>query len=233
MKLFVIGATGRTGALVVQQALDRGHEVTAFTRRPDAIDFTHPHLQVVRGDGLSPGDLAAVAGHDAVISIVAAPDLKRTTVAEDVTRNLVQAMSEHGVDRLVVTSSHALVATKPKLAVALIRLLLRHSYADARRMEEVVRHSGLDWRIVRANRLVDKLAVGAVVRMPGGHDFAGGANELTRADLAATLLDVAEDDALRRDAVEVTGARARWPRRSAPPPATWRGRSGSSPGTPG
>ena len=32
MKLFVIGATGRTGPEIVQQALERGHYVTAFVR---------------------------------------------------------------------------------------------------------------------------------------------------------------------------------------------------------
>src|SRR5690606_35915295 len=147
MKLLVVGSTGRTGRLVVQQALERGHEVTAFTRRPEAVEVSHPRLRVARGDGLVLGDLLRVAGHDAVISIVAAPDLKRTTVAEQVTRNLVRAMTNSGVRRLVVTSSHALVATRPKLAVAVIRLLLRHAYADARRMEAVLRNSRLDWRI--------------------------------------------------------------------------------------
>ena len=194
---------------MVQQALEKGHRVTAFTRRPEAVTVVHPRLCVVRGDGLVADDLAGIAGHDAVISIVAAPDLKPTTVAEQVTRNLVQVMRASGVGRLVVTSSHALVATKPRLAVALVRMILRNAYADARNMECVVRESGLDWRIVRANRLVDKPAVGSVVRMPDGHDFTGGANELTRADLAATLLDVVADDSLARQAIEVTGARRR------------------------
>jgi putative NADH-flavin reductase len=208
MKLFVVGSTGRTGGLVVRQALERGHEVTAFTRRPEAVGLEHPRLRVAEGDALVPADLAQLAGHDAVLSIVAAPDLKATTVSEQITRNLVQSMGEHGVHRIVVTSSHALVATRPRLAVAVIRMVLRHSYADARNMEAVLKRSDLDWRIVRANRLVDKPAVGAVVRMPGGADFDGGAHELTRADLAATLLDVVADDGLRREAIEVTGARA-------------------------
>lgn len=207
MKLFVVGATGRTGSLVVQQALARGHEVTAFTRRTEAVTLSDPGLRVARGDGLSLDDLAQVAGHDAVLSIVAAPDLKQTTVAEQVTRNLVRAMSDNGVNRIVVTSSHALVATTPKLAVAFIRMVLRHSYADAQNMEAVLQQSSLDWRIVRANRLVDKPAVGSVVRMPDGQDFVGGVSELTRADLAATLLDVVADNTLSGQAIEVTGAR--------------------------
>ncbi|ALN15329.1 NAD(P)-dependent oxidoreductase [Acidipropionibacterium acidipropionici] len=207
MRLFVVGATGRTGGLVVQQALERGHEVTAFTRRPEAVGLSHPQLHVARGDGLNVADLSQVVGHDAVLSIVAAPDRRPTTLAEQVARNLVRAMSAAGVARLVVTSSHALVATRPKAALLLVRALLRHAYADARNMEAVLRASDLDWRIVRANRLVDGPGVGSVVRMPGGRDFDGGLNELSRADLAATLLDVVADDALVRQAIEVTGAR--------------------------
>lgn len=209
MRFFTLGSTGRTGRLVVDQALARGHDVTAFSRRPDTLAVTNDRLTVVAGDGTRAGDLAAVAGHDAVVSIVAAPDTGPTTVAEDVTRVLIQAMHDHGVQRLVVTSSHALVATRPRAAVWLVRRVLRHSYADAARMESLVRDSGLDWRIVRANRLVDREAVGRVERAPGGHDFTGGANTLTRADLAATLLDVVEDDGLARQAVEVTGGRSR------------------------
>ncbi len=53
MNLFVVGSSGRTGILVVEEALQRGHHVSASTRRPDAIALGHPHLRVARGDGLS------------------------------------------------------------------------------------------------------------------------------------------------------------------------------------
>ncbi len=172
------------------------------------MGLEHPRLRVVQGDALVPADVAQLVGYDAVLSIVAAPDLKATTVSEQITRNLVHSMGEHGVRRIVVTSSHALVAIRPRLAVAFIRMVLRHSYADARNMETVLQRSELDWRIVRANRLVDKPAVGSVLWMSDGADFDGGAHELTRADLAATLLDVVADDELSRQAIEVTGARA-------------------------
>lgn len=43
MKLFVIGATGRTE--VVQQALARGHMVTAFVRSPEGIHLKNEGLK--------------------------------------------------------------------------------------------------------------------------------------------------------------------------------------------
>ena len=36
MRLVILGATGKTGRLLVDQAIGRGHEVVAYVRRPDA-----------------------------------------------------------------------------------------------------------------------------------------------------------------------------------------------------
>jgi len=55
MKLLVFGSTGGTGRELVKQALEQGHEVTAFARSPAKLsDLKHPSLQVVRGDVLDP-----------------------------------------------------------------------------------------------------------------------------------------------------------------------------------
>src|SRR5262245_47317764 len=52
LKLFVIGATGRTGREVVQQALARGHRVTAFVRSPESITATNERLNIIKGDAM-------------------------------------------------------------------------------------------------------------------------------------------------------------------------------------
>src|SRR3954468_14182249 len=69
MKLLVFGATGGTGRALVEQALQQGHEVTAFVRNPAKVTAKHEKLKVVKGnvtDCHSVG--AAVAGQDAVFS---------------------------------------------------------------------------------------------------------------------------------------------------------------------
>ena len=69
MKLFVIGATGRTGQEIVQQALDRGHHVTAFVRSPESIALKNERLTVLKGNAMAESQLfEAMQNHDAVIS---------------------------------------------------------------------------------------------------------------------------------------------------------------------
>ena len=49
MNLVVLGATGGTGRLVVEQALAAGHTVTALARSPEKLTLRNPNLHVVAG----------------------------------------------------------------------------------------------------------------------------------------------------------------------------------------
>ena len=67
MKFLVLGATGRTGVLFVEKALDQGHHVTALVRRADAA--VDSRAQIVSGDVTDAAVIAAAArGHDAIVS---------------------------------------------------------------------------------------------------------------------------------------------------------------------
>jgi putative NADH-flavin reductase len=69
MRIFIIGANGKTGTQLIDLGLARGHEVTAFVRSPEKIARRHSLLDVRRGDPHSVDDLAsALPGHDVVLS---------------------------------------------------------------------------------------------------------------------------------------------------------------------
>jgi putative NADH-flavin reductase len=46
MRLLILGANGKTGTQLVDLALARGHEVTAFVRSPAKVTRRHPLLRV-------------------------------------------------------------------------------------------------------------------------------------------------------------------------------------------
>jgi putative NADH-flavin reductase len=198
MKLLVIGSTGRTGKHVVEQGLRRGYEITAFTRRPQELAGVTGLKQIVHGDALNLEDVRkAVQGQDAVISAVG---------ASGIARNLILAMQEFGVPRLVMTSSRSVTATRPWLPVTLAWLFFREAYVDLARAEGMIEMSNLDWSIVRATMLNDKPFTGKV-HIDFEANATGGAMTLTRADYAMTLLNVLEDPQMIKRAVGVCGAK--------------------------
>ena len=195
MKLLVIGSNGRTGRLVVDQAVARGHEVGAFARRPGPLP-----AGVVghSGDATVLDDLRpALLGQDAVVCAFGGSGLVRA---------LIPAMREAGVRRVVMTSSRSVVATKPAWLISLVWLPFRAAYADLARAEGMLEASDLDWTIVRGTMLVDKPGAGRVHRDYEA-DATGGDWALTRADYAMSLLDAVEQPDQIHRAVGVGGAK--------------------------
>jgi nucleoside-diphosphate-sugar epimerase len=112
------------------------HQVVAFTRRPDALSDPHALEAVIKGDGRDRDKMrAAVAGSDAVISIINGGGSDDPHRAAQATDTIIAAMTESGVQRLVVTSPYPLVARKPRIPLAVLRRVLATPYADVREMD--------------------------------------------------------------------------------------------------
>jgi len=68
LKILVYGASGKVGSHVVDEALNRGHLVTAVSRDPSRITQIHDNLSVVQGDILDPESVASlVADQDVIV----------------------------------------------------------------------------------------------------------------------------------------------------------------------
>jgi putative NADH-flavin reductase len=209
-RIAVIGSTGRTGRLVLDEGLRREYVITAFTRRPEELTGVRGLHAVVAGDGRRPEDIQeAVSGQDAIISIVAPTGRGPTTVMSDVMHAVVGEMRASGVRRLVAVSASAIEGRRPWIAIQLVRWLLRKPYADFFRMERIVAESGIDWTIVRPPYLTKGPATGRVRIEAGQEDLAHGPYHISRRDLASTLLDLAVSQQHVGDIVLVSEARKR------------------------
>jgi hypothetical protein len=70
-KVLVFGAGGRAGRAAVDEAISRGHEVTAAVRDPSRYADLPTAAKVVAADVTLPGDVARLAAdHDAVVAAV-------------------------------------------------------------------------------------------------------------------------------------------------------------------
>jgi len=159
MRLFILGANGKTGTQMVDLALARNHDVTAFVRSPGKITRRHPLLKVGAGDPHRVDELAsALPGHDVVLSAlgVRPPGAFRPhTLVEECAASTVAAMTRAGVRRLVLVSAAVLFPEKG-LRFAFFRRLLKHIMRDLESAEQIVRATPLDWTIARPPRLIDR-----------------------------------------------------------------------------
>ncbi|MFY0618937.1 NAD(P)-dependent oxidoreductase [Shimia sp.] len=162
--VLVLGGTGRTGSHVIDKALDAGHVVHVLARRPEAVAKKHDMLKVFKGTPENADELdAAIAGCDAVIATMnnaRASDspfariVNSPTLLTDIFGNVVAAMNEHGIRRVVqlgATGAGDSFEAAPWIFRQFIkRTNLGVAYSDHEGVEAVLVASGLDWTVGRA-----------------------------------------------------------------------------------
>ncbi|MER7582007.1 NAD(P)H-binding protein [Kitasatospora sp. NPDC097691] len=162
MRIAVVGATGRTGRLVVDLALAAGHEVTAVARTPARLpDFAHGTPRTAAADVHEPASLLEpLDGQDVVVAALGTTGRRATTVFSDGARALTAAVRAGGAEHLVTMGSAGLDTSRLPLAQRVVTRLVvdrlyREIHHDLARMEEVLAESDVDWTVVRVPMLKD------------------------------------------------------------------------------
>ncbi|MDH3273522.1 MAG: SDR family oxidoreductase [Gammaproteobacteria bacterium] len=200
MKVLIFGATGTVGRLLVTQALEMGHTVTAFARDPSELAISHASLEIIEGDVMDSAAVdRAVPDHDAVLIALGAGS--KGQVRSTGTRNIIQAMQKSGTRRLVCLSTLGVGDSRDNLnflwKYVMFGMLLRAAFADHVSQEDHVIRSGLDWTIVRPAAYTDGELTGDYC-----HGFPatekGLKLKISRADVADFVLTQLADDSYIR-----------------------------------
>lgn len=192
MKIVVFGASGGTGAKIVEQALDAGYIVTAFVRTPARLGIQHQNLTVFQGDVMDAAAVVkAVAGQDVVISALGPTRPPVPHMMETAAKNIVAAMQKHGLRRIVSTTGAGVrqPEDQPKFIDHfigfLLNLLAKEVVIDSAANVKVIQSSDLEWTIVRFPRLMDGAHTG---KYRVGYVGKDSSSQLSRADGADFVL---------------------------------------------
>ncbi|KAJ5691092.1 TrkA-N domain dehydrogenase [Penicillium malachiteum] len=180
MHILVIGGSGRTGKLVLDELQLQGYEITTLVRDPAALEGYN--VNIVQGTPTKLEDVrAAFQSHipDAVIVTLNAPRASDSPFAApispprlmaDCNANIVSAMKEFGVQKIVILQAFG-VGTSWDNMPCMLQLLMsksnmRYQYDDHNHTDREVRESGVNFVFVRPARLVESTNVTEVRDWP-------------------------------------------------------------------
>ena len=197
----VIGARGRTGALVVDELLRAGLTVSGTVRRPEHADALRRSGAAAHLLHLLSATTEAIAtvmtGIDAVVYTAGSSHGSRRDVVDQVDGEAIiraaDAAVQAGVERFVLVSAHR--TDEDFGGDDVVHLLRAKRRADAH-----VRSTPLGWTIIRPDALTEGPPTGAVqlgIRIPNG--------ALPRADLARLIHAVLTTPSSARKQFEVIG----------------------------
>ena len=163
MKILLFGATGRTGKLILQKALNDGHEVTAIVRDPSKLNGFS--AKIIRG---TPYDKETVNNCDVVINTLNVsrvsdnPWAKLRSPKDMIShsiQNALDAMKENSIKRIIVMGVLGAGESKAKMPFIFKLVVnysnLKYAFDDHARQEELLAKSDTDWTVIRLPMLTE------------------------------------------------------------------------------
>ena len=159
MKLVIFGATGTVGKELVNQAIEKGYNVTAFVRNPEKTQITnHSNLTIHKGDVLNLTEVEnALKNQDVVLCALG--DGKIGKIRALGTKNIIEAMNKTGQKRLICQTTLGMGESYGNLNFIwkhiMFGMLLKKAFQDHQLQEKYILESNLDYTLVRPSALTD------------------------------------------------------------------------------
>jgi putative NADH-flavin reductase len=206
MRVLVIGASGRTGKLVVDELLQRGHDVTVLVRNPNSM-LEKSDVEIITGTPTKREDVRAAFSQchpEVVIVTLNAPRASESPFAApiapprlmaDSNANIVACIKEFGKGKLVIMQAFGVAESWPNMQCVL-RMLMKSSnmiyqYDDHNLVSKEVKESGVNFVMVRPSRLEEGEAK-PVKEWPNAGKNVPMMSSVTRGTVAKFLVDVTE-----------------------------------------
>ncbi|MBO0593987.1 NAD(P)H-binding protein [Cellulophaga sp. E16_2] len=169
MKILILGATGRTGKLVLAEALRQGYEINCLVREPKKITENHIMLNIFKGSPERISELEnAMQDCEGIISAL---NISRksdfpwsklrtpSTFLSDVMKNIISLSEKNKINRIVACSAWGVAETEEEIPFWFNWIIknsnIRVAYKDHERQENLLKTSNLNWTIVRPSGLIN------------------------------------------------------------------------------
>ncbi|MFB6729768.1 SDR family oxidoreductase [Bacillus mobilis] len=176
-RIAILGANGRAGKFLVNEALEKGYQVKILTRNSNNIKITNENLEIINGDARDFSSIRKLlTGCRVVINAVGQPK-NESYIFSTVTKHILEAMKEFEIKRYILISGGSLDVTGDqkgiinKIGATLFKVFLSKMMQDKYKELQIIQGSDVDWTIVRLPFVMEGNGIGnikeSLVDMPG------------------------------------------------------------------
>ncbi|KAI8625421.1 NAD(P)-binding protein [Xylariaceae sp. FL1651] len=212
MHILVLGGSGRTGRLIIKEALSKGHSVVALVRSPSTFPLgSRPGITLVTGTPMKPEDIATAfaVSETSPEAVIVALSLKRLSdspfaalspdapnrLMEDSVANTITVMKKHGTKRIIVMSQWGAGNSWNSMNFLFRAMFtysnMKHGLAAHNAVDEETRKADVDFVLVRATVLADGDATPVKIYPDNGKAI-GFLPKVTRASVAKFMVEACE-----------------------------------------
>ena len=188
--VLILGAAGLSATAIIPRLLQQADvKLTLFARPGKKLPVQeNERIRIIKGDALKESDMKqAVAGQDIVISTLGGMDLAEKT------ENIVRAMRQAGVPRLVVMSAGGIYDELPEPFNSWDKSVVGHTRPTNLRTAEIAEQSGLQYTVLRPVWLNNR-EVEDFVLTQKGETYIG--KETSRASIGRIVAEIVTNPAL-------------------------------------
>ncbi|EEM89632.1 NADH-flavin reductase [Bacillus thuringiensis serovar vazensis] len=176
-KIAILGANGKAGKILVNEALEKGYQVKILTRNSTNTEKINENIETIIGDARNFSTIQdLLQGCSAVINAVGQPK-NESYIFSTVTKHILEAMKESKIKRYILISGGSLNVTGDqkgivnKIGATLFKLFLPKMMQDKYKELQIIQNSEVDWTIVRLPFVIEGNGIGnikeSLVDMPG------------------------------------------------------------------
>ncbi|MDA1879864.1 SDR family oxidoreductase [Bacillus thuringiensis] len=176
-KIAILGANGKAGKYLVNEALKKGYEVKILTRNSNNMTITNESIEPIIGDARDFSSIRELLkGCQVVVNAVGQPK-NESYIFSAVTKHVLEAMKEFEIKRYILISGGSLNVTGDqkgmvnKIGATLFKLFLPKMMQDKYKELQTIQGSDVDWTIVRLPFVMEGKGIGKIkeslVDMPG------------------------------------------------------------------
>ncbi|BDA77215.1 3-beta hydroxysteroid dehydrogenase [Leptospira kobayashii] len=203
MKLTLIGATGFIGSKVLEEALNRGYQITAVLRDPSKLSVEHKNLKKVKGDIFDTEALTKIISETDGVLDSYNPGWTDPNIRENVIKgsvSIIEATKKSGVKRFLIMGGAGSLEVAPGLQLLDTPEFPKEYFHAADAVREVLKllrtETELEWSFLSPSAVIDPAGARTGNYRVGADSLlvdSEGKSGISLGDLAKAFVDEVED----------------------------------------